>query len=359
MNKNPIIAFLLAFFPGGGLMYLGKALRGLFYTATIFGLPIIAIAFVTVTGIPFFFIFGLIGLLLYVVNFVDTAVTASKLYNRPELMKDGAMQQKNPDMERFFTIVLSFVPGLGHFQLGLVYRGMTLLAAFLGLAVMVLFVSFMTNRSEFLIFLASLPIIWVYGFFDVMQLLERKQKGEELTDRSVLEEFENRSGRKSKAIATLLSIVPGVGHLYLGLQKRGLQLMVAFLFSIYILDILRLGIFLFIIPIIWFYSFFDGLQQASRADEETLEDEPIFSSLMNYQKWLGLGLILLGLYYLGANIIVPIAGPILQEMFHIEIYDWYFRYIQVGVICLLLIGGGMKLMIGKKLPNKEKEGESK
>lgn len=360
MNKNPIIAFLLAFFPGGGLMYLGKAMRGLFYTATVFGLPIMAIAFVTVTGISFFLVFGLGGLLLYFINFIDTAVTASKLYKQPGFTEDGSVAGKNPDAERFFTIVLSFIPGLGHFQLGLVYRGMTLLAAFLGLGVMVLFVTMMTNRSEFLIFLASLPLIWIYGFFDVIQLLERKQKGKKLEDRSVLEELEKRSGRKSKSIATLLSIIPGAGHLYLGLQKRGIQLMAAFLFSIYILDILRLGIFLFIVPIIWFYSFFDGLQIASRYESEELEDEPIVTTLINYQRWIGIGLIVLGLYYLGANVVVPAAGPVLQKMFNIQIYDWYFHYIQVAFLCLLLIGGGIKLMFGKKLKrDEEEEGELK
>mgnify|MGYP001300051065 CR=1 FL=1 len=43
--KNPITAFLLAFFPGGGLLYLGK-IRGLFYTLAVFGALI-------------FFVFGL------------------------------------------------------------------------------------------------------------------------------------------------------------------------------------------------------------------------------------------------------------------------------------------------------------
>lgn len=48
---------------------------------------------------------------------------------------------------------------------------------------------------------------------------------------------------------------PGAGHMYLGLQRRGLQLMAAFLLSIYLLDLLRLSAFLFLVPIIWFYSF--------------------------------------------------------------------------------------------------------
>ena len=145
-------------------------------------------------------------------------------------------------------------------------RGMTILASFLGLGIMIFFVAALTGRGAFLVFLAFLPLIWVYGFFDAMQQLGKKEKGEELVDRSILEDFEMRheEGKKSRAIATFLSIFPGAGHLYLGLQRRGIQLMAAFLFSIYILDILRLGIFLFLIPIIWFYSFFDGMQRASK-----------------------------------------------------------------------------------------------
>ncbi|MDQ7860359.1 hypothetical protein RCO48_02635 [Peribacillus frigoritolerans] len=47
-----------------------------------------------------------------------------------------------------------------------------------------------------------------------------------------MEDFEERreSGKKSKAVATLFAIFPGAGHLYLGLQKRGIQLMAGFLF---------------------------------------------------------------------------------------------------------------------------------
>lgn len=65
-----------------------------------------------------------------------------------------------------------------------------------------------------------------------MQQLNKKQLGEELVDRSILEDLEMKRevGKKSKSIATFLSIFPGAGHLYLGLQKRGIQLMAAFLF---------------------------------------------------------------------------------------------------------------------------------
>ncbi|MBS4209561.1 hypothetical protein [Bacillus sp. FJAT-50079] len=359
MNKNPIIAFLLAFFPGGGLMYLGKVLRGLFYTATVFGIPIFSFIIAGISYNDVFTVFALGGVLLYIVNFIDTAVTASKLYNQAKNPGNEAVIEKNPESERFFTIVLSFIPGLGHFQLGLVYRGMTLLATFIGLAIMILFVTALTHRSEFLIFLASLPIIWIYSFFDAMKQLERKNKGEQLVDRSIFDDFENRGseGKKSKTFATLLSIIPGAGHLYLGLQKRGVQLMAAFLFSIYILDVLRLGIFLFVIPIIWFYSFFDGLQKASRADAGPIEDEPLVSYFINHQRWIGIGLIAFGLYYLTTNILLPAVSPFIDSFFNIDIQYWIYRYFQTGIICLLFIIGGMKLLMGNKTKQIEREGE--
>ncbi|MFO1442399.1 hypothetical protein KDN24_03995 [Bacillus sp. Bva_UNVM-123] len=352
MMKNPIIAFLLGFFPGGGLLYLGKVLRGLGY---LFGeFVLIAITFLIVVdgGGDIALIVVFIGVVLYIISLVDTGITASKLLHpkQPVLQPNGIETTSENDVERFRTILLSFIPGVGHFQLGLMNRGITILTAFLGLGVMVFFVAILTHRSEFLIFWAILPVIWVYGFFDAIQQLNLKQRGEQLVDRTILEDFESRreEGKKSKAIATFLSIFPGAGHLYLGMQRRGIQLMAAFLFSIYILDVLRLGIFLFFIPIIWFYSFFDGLQRASKYGDEELDDTPIISYLINHQKWLGIGFVLLGLYYLTTNILLPIMSPMLAELINIDLRNWFERYFQTAVVCVLLIGGGLKLLLGKK-----------
>lgn len=360
--KNPIIAFLLAFFPGGGLLYLGKVLRGLFYTFAVFGLLFFTV-FLGYVG-PFDeLLVGLafIALLLYIINFIDTAITASKFIprNKEEGQSNDYTNENNENMEseRFFTIILSVIPGLGHFQLGLMNRGLTLVASFLGLGTMVVFITALSHRSEFLVFLALLPVLWVYSFFDAMQLLNKKQKGEVLKDRSLLEDFEMRreDGKKSKSIATLLSIFPGAGHLYLGLQRRGIQLMAAFLFSIYILDVLRLGIFLFLVPIIWFYSFFDGLQKASKFGDEPLEDTPVISYLINNQKWVGIGLVVLGFYYLFTNILVPVLSPLLQQYIAIDLRYWFGHYFQTTIVCILLIGGGIKLLSGSKRKSTDKE----
>ncbi|WHY86782.1 hypothetical protein QNH39_02585 [Neobacillus novalis] len=351
--KSSTKALTLSLFPGLGHIYFGNMFRGVMYLLSVFGL-----AFVTVISLFSYNHNGelavlafMAGILIYLVSFIDMGVQISKRKKAlTEANPDFPNSKSAQDSERFYTIVLSFVPGLGHFQLGLMNRGLTLLATFLGLGVMVIFITALSSRSEFLVFLAALPIIWVYGFFDAVQQVNKKQRGEELVDRTIYEDFELRreDGKKSKAIATFLSIFPGAGHLYLGLQRRGIQLMAAFLFSVYILDVLRLGIFLFLIPIIWFYSFFDAMQKVSRYGEENVEDIPIIAYFLNHQKWVGIGLILLGAYYLVMNVLLPAFSPILRRLINIDVMYWVQGYFQTGVVCLLLIGGGIKLLSGSK-----------
>ncbi|ULT57452.1 hypothetical protein L1999_02385 [Neobacillus drentensis] len=353
--KSSSKALTLSLFPGLGHIYFGNMVRGVLYLLSVVGL-----AFVTVIALmnntpEVAIIAFMAGIFIYLISFIDMGVQVSKQKKTQLALAEGDTDQQNPnkavqDSERFYTIVLSFIPGLGHFQIGLMNRGLTLLGAFLGLAVMVIFVTAMSNRSEFMVFLAGLPIIWVYGFFDAAQQVNKKQRGEELVDRTIFEDFEMRreDGKKSKSIATFLSIFPGAGHLYLGLQRRGIQLMAAFLFSIYILDVLRLGIFLFLIPIIWFYSFFDAMQKVSRYGVEKVEDEPIIAYFVNHQKWVGIGLVLLGAYYLLMNILLPAFSPLINRLFNVDIMYWIQGYFQTALVCVLLIGGGLKLLSGSK-----------
>ncbi|KAF4323815.1 hypothetical protein G195_003008 [Phytophthora kernoviae 00238/432] len=236
---------------------------------------------------------------------------------------------------------------LGHLHLGLLHRGLSFLIAFFGSFAMMVFVASITNESVFLMFLLILPVIWVYCMFDAVQHVHRKQAGEVLQDRTLFEELEmgRASGRRSKVLATLLSAFPGAGHLYLGLQKRGMQLMFLFLGSIYILDLLRLSVFLFMIPLIWFYSFFDGLQCSSRYGREPLTDQPIFKDWARHQRLIGFGIAALGLYYLVIRLVIPQ----LNEMFPNVFMTYEIRsYVNTVIVSLLLIFGGLKLLFGKQ-----------
>lgn len=79
---------------------------------------------------------------------------------------------------------------------------------------MVVFISVFTDQGAFMVFLGILPVIWVYNMFDAVQLVSKKQRGEELVDKTILEDFEEtrrEQGRKSKTLATVLAIFPGLG----------------------------------------------------------------------------------------------------------------------------------------------------
>lgn len=371
--KNPLTAFFLAFIPGFGHFYLKKSIRGALYflgfTFSIF----LGLVLTVVGGFMDAVIVGIIiGIFIGLINLIDIVVTIYNYIsaeNRERGMGSakfnaaqtpGTHEDQQPgsesdhlhhtsDERSFSTIILSLIPGLGHFHLGLMNRGLTFLIGFFGLATMIIFVTILTGQSGFAVFLGILPIIWIYNMFDTTQLLTRRRQGETLVDQTILEDFSNQDkGKKSKALAMILSIFPGAGHMYLGLQKRGFQLMAAFLLSIYILDVLRLSLFLFLIPLIWFFSFFDALQRIAKHEEGEQEDIPIISYLVNHQKWLGIGLLLMGLYYLLDSILMPSLSNMLHNAFDIDIMHWYHNYFQTAIVCLLLIGGGLKLLWGSK-----------
>lgn len=248
------------------------------------------------------------------------------------------------DSQRFLTILLSFMPGLGHLYMGLIQRGVSFLAAFFGLTTVLVFITGFTGDESFLLFLGVLPIIWVYGMFDAVQLAERKRRGEKLQDYSLIAKWDmgSEGGRKSRTMGLLLAVVPGASHMYLGLMKRGVQFMILFFGSIYILDILGLSLFLFLVPLIWFYAFFDALQQVGRYGQEALSDRPLIANFDANRVWIGVLLVALGLYYVLKTIIMPVLSvhvqPIASLLYEAE------PYIRNAVVALLLIGGGVKLL---------------
>jgi hypothetical protein len=268
-----------------------------------------------------------------------------------------AQSANQANNERFYTIILSLIPGLPHFQLGLMQRGLTFIVGFFGLLAMITFVSFVTREDGFFVFLFALPVIMFYGFFDAMQLLNRKQRGEAIVDRTIFEDLErNReTDRRSKAVALLLAVFPGAGHLYLGLQQRGLQLMAAFLLSLYLMDALRISIFLYLIPIIWFLSLFDAMQIVSKPEGEELKDVPFVKGLKNHQRWVGMTLVAIGAYYLFDSAILRL----IQEAFpQWRVSYWFDRYAQVIIISVLFIAGGFKLMLGSRKNPVQAEGDT-
>ncbi|MBB3110505.1 hypothetical protein FHS18_002572 [Paenibacillus phyllosphaerae] len=403
MVRNPIVTLLLGIVPGLGHFSVGRKARGFIYALIIFGITAFGFLVGVAEGMPeFFFVMLLIAFGFWLINMLDLVIYLLRHNGQPAAGMGGYpghLPVYGPHMdasaagwgagdvppppgsagmghggefhgggsygagpygsgmppygvkkddagERFYTILLSFVPGLGHLSLGLMQRGLTLLIGFFGLLTMILFITALANEGGFLVFLGVLPIVWLYGMFDAIRQVQRKQAGEPLIDRSIMEDWDEHrvTGKRSRWFATVLSIMPGAGHMYLGLQKRGLQLMAAFLLSIYLLDALSLSLFLFIVPLIWCFAFFDSLQLQSRyALEGYVPDVPVVDWLMYRQKWIGIALLLLGVYYLFDRLLLDYLERISVE------WGWQFRYyFKTGMTALVLIGVGIKLLLGGK-----------
>ncbi|REE84471.1 hypothetical protein A8990_1145 [Paenibacillus taihuensis] len=371
MVKNPVLTLFLGFLPGIGHYRVGRSGRGTLYLL----LCIMSLFFGIVAGAAegeeaFFFIGLFFSAVFWLINFMDLIIYLVRqngsrisgvhvppvhpMYVSEQL--DGVIYApaanenvQGRSSERFYTILLSFIPGLGHLQLGLMQRGLNLMIGFFGLFAMIVFVAILADQPGFLTFLIVLPIIWIFGMFDAIRHVQLKQAGETLQDKSVLEDWEEhrQGGKRSKWLSTVLSIMPGAGHMYLGLQKRGLQLMAGFLLSIYLLDVLQLSLFLFLVPLFWCFSFFDALQMQSRLNsgEGELEDVPIVDWLINHQKWLGIGLMALGLYYIADRMLIEYIQRVWGDWQLTSDIRYYFK---TGLTALLLIGAGVKLLSGKK-----------
>ena len=163
---------------------------------------------------------------------------------------------------------------------------------------------------------------------------------------------------KSKFLTFSFSLLPGAGHMYIGFMKMGLSLMAAFFFLIFLSTWLRIGPLLFVLPLIWFYSFFDCMNKRYSTDEELLllEDKYLFSldELVKIDKGIfkkhrllgGIILVFLGGYLLFNNIIDSLSNFIPSEMYNL--INNLTRVAPQIIIGTFIIVIGARLIIGKK-----------
>jgi len=224
-------------------------------------------------------------------------------------------------------------------------RGFTFMVAFFGWITFVAFLAMASHQDSLLVLLLALPILWFYSFFDALHLRRKIVSGEPVADVSPITELTQgtEKGKRSKVWALVFSFIPGAGHMYLGYQEQGLQLMATFFLCLFVMDWLQMTFMIFLIPIIWFYSMFDALQKTSQS-AESHKDDFVFADWVNKNHRL-LAFLLIGL---GLLLIVNkfIFGFVMWQ---------YNQYIQTAVVSLLLIAGGIRLLRGAKIEDKPEE----
>lgn len=172
------------------------------------------------------------------------------------------------------------------------------------------------------------------------------------------------------------SLVPGAGEMYMGFMKRGVSIMGIFFLGIFLSSWLYLEELLFVLPIIWFFSFFDTHNLRAMDEEEFygLEDQYINIPGFDYGKVvlqskfryiLAIILILIGLSMLWSN---------LMDLLYYVIPDYYYNairnitnYVPHTLIGIAIIVVGIYLIRGKKKeleqieqsPDRIEEGENR
>ena len=163
---------------------------------------------------------------------------------------------------------------------------------------------------------------------------------------------------KSKFLTFCFSLLPGAGHMYMGFMKMGLSVMAMFFFGIFLSSFLDIGPLLVVLPLIWFYSFFDCINKRYSSDEEflLLEDNYLFSAdeLVKIDKGMfkkhrllgGVLLIFLGGYLIWNNIINSLSRYMPSEVY--MALSNVTRVAPQIIVGAIIIAVGAKLIIGKK-----------
>jgi len=84
--------------------------------------------------------------------------------------------------------------------------------------------------------------------------------------------------KPNKFLTALFSFIPGAGHMYFGMMKRGISFMAAFFLSIICVVFFSRNfwmlhletVFAFLIPLVWFIAFFDFWRFPRMSTEERL-----------------------------------------------------------------------------------------
>jgi len=162
--------------------------------------------------------------------------------------------------------------------------------------------------------------------------------------------------KKSSFLTFICSLIPGAGEMYMGFLKRGTSIMSIFFFIMAFAAWLDLGPLTFLLPVIWFYSFFQTHGLKSMPDDEfyALEDDFVFTVDISqikfisskYKLILGCLLVVLGISILWNQFygfIVHYLPIPLQDLF----YSLGYRIPQ-SLFGIFIIALGIGLVRGKK-----------
>lgn len=174
---------------------------------------------------------------------------------------------------------------------------------------------------------------------------------------------------KNKFWTVFWSLIPGAGQMYHGLMKRGVSLMLLFAGVIAVAALTYLAPLTILLPVIWFYSFFDTINRINMPLQELRlqPDEYMFLSgdtrlqfgrdavcrfvkkrhlllgwaLVILSLWLCLKMLFSNSYYSLNQLLSPDAMRIIRDIINV------LPSLLIPVACIFF---GIRLIVGKKEP---------
>lgn len=183
--------------------------------------------------------------------------------------------------------------------------------------------------------------------------------------------------KKNKILFFLFSLIPGAAHMYIGLVKRGLVIMLALVAGAGLAMMADTPAFLLVLPVLWFYSFFDACNKYHLPEDklakvqddflfflnampENVRSDPRFKKVAsaNVLKVGGIVAIIAGAYLIWDQIIVRVLIRLLSDTGAEILSQISYKLPQVAVAVILIVVG-IKLISHKKreLDRKNNEGE--
>ena len=176
--------------------------------------------------------------------------------------------------------------------------------------------------------------------------------------------------RKSSFLTFCFAFIPGAGEMYLGMMRKGVFIMSLFWGVIGISTFLQMGFICVVLPIIWFYSFFETFNIKHLSSDEIEFRDQEFAEQLGKRVFtgdlrkifskrhaaVGWALVAVG----GWAFINSFVFPILEEFFNFHDF-WIYRYLSYRLpsilVAVLIILLGIHLIRGKKKVADDADGE--
>lgn len=174
--------------------------------------------------------------------------------------------------------------------------------------------------------------------------------------------------RKNGFFTFLCSLIPGAGEMHLGFMKEGTSIMLLSLLLLAGGSFLGISALFLLLPVIWFYSFFNVHNKAGMSDEEfyALEDDYLFhlDSLFPQGRLNGRQTTVFAwiLIILGVSII---WGPAVSGLLHtiemvipdafVSVIRSFLYHLPQYIVAVILIMTGIHMIHSKKKELDEEE----